>query len=122
MIEGNVYTLLSPLVATGLCTPSRFVQHDPPRVPEWPAIRYTVISSDNEETVCGTDSVATDDVRVQIDVVAKTHGGMLTLRDQVITALMANNPPPARQGGFQTYDEETKTHRAVLDYVFQQSS
>jgi hypothetical protein len=121
MIEGTVYTLLSPLVADGHCLPSRFEQSR--TLPLWPAIRYTIVSNDADETVCGTDNADTDDVRVQIDVVAKTHGAMLTLRDQVITALMSNIPPPARQpGGFQTYDEETKVHRTVLDYVFQQSS
>ena len=120
MIEGTVYTLLNGLVG-GRCYPSHFPQESD--LPTWPAIRYTVIGQDDEETICGTDAVGTDDVRVQIDGVAKTHGAVLALRDQIITALQNTDPPCSRQpGGFQTFDEETKTHRVVLDYVFQQSS
>ncbi|MEK1930958.1 MAG: DUF3168 domain-containing protein [Pararhizobium sp.] len=119
MIEGDVYTLLAPLV-DGRCYASTFMQEAD--LPKWPAIRYTVISEDNEETVCGTDDTSTDDVRVQIDLVAKTHGAALALRDAAIAALMTHEPPPARSSGFQTYDEATKTHRAMVEYVFQQSS
>lgn len=119
MIEGVVYTLLEPLV-DGRVYASTFLQESD--LPKWPAIRYTVISEENEETVCGTDDTSTDDVRVQIDLVAKTHGAVLALRDQAIAAMMTHSPPPARSLGFQTYDEATKTHRAMVEFVFQQSS
>lgn len=117
MIEGTIYTALSGLV-NGRCFPSHFPQD--PDLPVWPAIRYLTFN-DAVEDLCGTVGADVDDVRVQIDVVAKTHGGMLTLRDQVITAL--RSVQCARQsGGFQTFDEETKTHRSVLFYLFQQST
>jgi len=119
MIEGLVYTTAKDLF-DGRFYPSRFPQA--PELPVWPAGRYTVVSQDGDETICGTDTADTDDVRVQIDICALTHGAMIALRDSVIDAFAALTPPPARQGGFQTYDEETKTHRAVLDYLFQQSS
>ena len=117
MIEGTIFTTLNGLVG-GRCFPSRFPQE--PELPTWPAIRYTT-ANDAVEDLCGTVGADVDDVRVQIDVVAKTHGGMLTLRDQVIAAL--RGVQCARQpGGFQTFDDETRTHRAVLFYLFQQSS
>lgn len=119
MIEGVVYELQAPLVE-GRCYASTFLQNGD--LPRWPAIRYTVVNSENEETICGTDDVSTDDVRVQVDYVAKSHGAMITLRDAGIAAMMTHDPPPARTGGFQTYDEETKTHRAMVEFVFQQSS
>lgn len=131
MISGVIYSLLSPLVAGGRCTPSRFPQEEigapgttPPSLsaPSWPAIRYTIISAVNEPTICGTDNVDTDDTRVQIDVVALTYGGMVTLRDSVINAFMGTTPPCIRNHYFETWDAETKTHRGVLDFTFYASS
>ena len=120
MIEGVVFTLLGPLV-DGRCYPSDFMQEGD--LPKWPAIRYTVVAQNPDEDICGTDTVATDDVRVQVDVAAKTHGACLALRDEVIAAMMTHSPPPARQpGGFQRKDQETKVHVATMEYVFQQSS
>lgn len=88
----------------------------------WPAIRYTVISSDNAPTVCGTDGIATDDVLVQLDLVAKTYSALMALRDAAITSLMTLTPPPVRAGMQETFDAETKTHRAILEVTFYQSS
>ncbi len=90
--------------------------------PIWPAIRYTIISGFNGADICGTDTVDTDDTRVQIDVVAKGYGAMVTLRDQVIAALQTTFPPCTRDGYFETYDADTKTHRGVLDFVFYASA
>jgi hypothetical protein len=118
MISGVVFTALRSLVADK-CYPSAFPQEP---LPTWPAIRYTIVSEAPIEDLCGTDTVETDDVSVQVDAVARTYGAMIALRDQVITAMMALDPPAVRVGGFETYDEETKTHRAILDYVFYPSS
>jgi hypothetical protein len=120
VIEGQVFTALRSLV-NDRCYPSIFPQ--PEGVPPaWPAIRYSVISRVNPTDICGTDDVRTDDTRVQIDIVALTHGAVLSLQDQVITAMMGLTPPAVREGGFVTFDEETKTHRASLDYLFCASS
>lgn len=120
MIEGVVFAALRSLVSNRVY-PNTFPQ--PPELPVWPAIRYSVISSDNEESICGTDDVSTDDTQVQLDIVARTHGGATTLRDQVIQNMQCLDPPAVRMsGGFQSYDAETKTHRVVLDFMFQASS
>lgn len=120
MIEGVVFTALNSLV-NGRCWPNKFEQQADR--PLWPAIRYTVVASDNEESICGTDDVSTDDTRVQLDGVALTHGAVLALRDQIIVRMMGLDPPAIRlPGGFQTYDAETKTHRVMLEYLFQASS
>ena len=121
MIEGVVFTALRSLVSDR-CYPNTFEQPPDGRLPTWPAIRYTVISSDNAPDICGTDNVGTDDTTVQLDLVAKTHGAVITLRDQVINAMMGLDPPAVRQSQFQTYDEVTKTHRIVIDYFFSAST
>lgn len=122
MIEGVVYTALRSLVGDR-CYPNTFEQPPDGRLPTWPAIRYTVISSDPTVDICGTDDVLTDDVTVQLDIVAKTHGAVLSLRDQVITAMQGLTPPAVRNsGGFTDYDSTTKTYRVTLDYLFAGSS
>lgn len=121
MIEGVIFTALKSLVANR-CYPATFLQPDA-GLPTWPAIRYTVISADTEVDICGSGFTDTDDTRIQLDIVAKTNGAAIVLRDEVITAMMGLVPPAVRLGnGFQTYDEETKTYRIVLDYLFAASS
>jgi hypothetical protein len=120
VITDLIYQRLRGLVADRIW-PNRFAQGDP--LPTWPALRYTVVSRDTVVSLCGTTSEADDDVRVQIDIVAKTYTQMDTLKAQVIAALDGTDPPCTRQsGGFETYDVETTTHRAVIDFLFQQSS
>jgi hypothetical protein len=130
MIGGVIFTALRGLV-NDRCYPNAFPQEDiaapgtsemPPAKPTWPAIRYTVISVDNEGSVCGTDTTDTDNTTLQIDVVALTYGAMITLRDLVIAALQATDPPSQRVGLIETKDAETKTHRCILTYEFQASS
>lgn len=122
MIEGVVFTALRSLVSDR-CYPNTFEQPPDGRLPTWPAIRYTVIASTPTPDICGTDDVLTDDVLVQLDIVAKTHGAALSLRDQVITAMMGLSPPAVRNGsGFTDYDLTTKTYRITLDYLFAGSS
>lgn len=121
MVEGVIFTALRSLVSDR-CYAAVFPQ--PQGVlPTWPAIRYTVISRVNEGDICGTDDTRTDDTRVQIDIVTFTHGATLALQDQVISAMMALDPPATRQSGFgPVFDEETKTYRTSLDYLFCASS
>lgn len=121
MIEGVVFTALRSLV-NDRCYPLTFLQPPDGTLPTWPAIRYTVISSDSLSDICGTEEADTDDAIVQIDVVAKTHGAMLSLRDDVIAAMMEIIPIVTRQNEFQTYDEITKTYRVTLDYLFSGST
>ena len=122
MIEGVVYNALRSLVGNR-CYPATFEQPSDGSLPTWPAIRYTVISNDNVPDICGTGDVDTDDTRVQIDIVAKTHGAVVALRDQVITAMQGLDPPAVRVGnGLQQFSEGTKTYRITLDYLFSASS
>jgi len=119
MIGGVIYAALRALV-NDRCYPSTFPQ--PAVMPQWPAIRYT-IAGNNEPTICGTDTTATDDTRVAIDVVAYTYGAMVTLRDQVIVALQSADPPCYRDGDFiELVDSDTKTHRCILQFQFFASS
>lgn len=116
MIDGVVYTALRGLV-NDRCFPSRFPQ-DTNVPPEWPAIRYETFGA-NEATISGTDTSRTDDTRVLIDVVARTRGALLHLREQVIEALQDTDPPCYRDGDdFKTWNPDTKTFRCTLQYLF----
>ena len=86
-------------------------------------MRFTVISENNFPDQCGSDDTDTDDVSVQIDVVAQTYDAMRTLKANVITRMAAATTPAVRQpGGGEVFDSATKTHRAILEYLFQPSS
>lgn len=122
MIPELLYQLLRGLVADR-CYPNQFPQPSGNSAPIWPAIRYTITSEEPAASLCGSNDGASDDVTVRIDVVAVTYSGMRSLKDSIITAIADTDPPSTRQpGGFETYDAETKTHRALLEYVFAQST
>jgi len=55
-------------------------------------------------------------------LVAQTHGAVVTLRDQVIAAMMGFPLPAVRQSRSQDRDEETKTYRVTLEYLVSPSS
>ena len=119
-VPAVVYAALQSLVS-GRCYPSEFPQRDGV-LPTWPAIRYTVIDQDAPASQCGTNDESTDDTTVQIDVVARDYAAMRTLKAQVITALADTDPPCSREMAFEEYDAETKTHRAILRFLFIASS
>lgn len=125
MIGGVIFAALRGLV-NDHCYPSRFPQ---PTVegpgtesttatgPSWPAIRYTVTGRFNDPSVCGTTGFADDEIDIQIDVVARTHGAMTTLCEEVDAQLRAQTDPPfTRENVFETWDAETRTHRGILTY------
>ena len=113
-----LYSVLGPLVGNRVY-PSAFPQS--PSLPDWPAIRYS-LSRSLVNSLCADDTEAVDDVAAQIDIVATTYPALTALKAQVVAALANTDPPCARTGDFETYDTPTKTHRAVLSYVFQLSS
>lgn len=130
MISGIVFTALRGLV-NDRCYPVEFPQEliNPPAsasggtpYPTWPAIRYQQINSNNDPTICGSDTEDTDDTSVQIDVVARTHGAMRALVTQVISQLLVTDPPCVRDFFAEEYDEDTKTHRGILRYTFYAST
>jgi hypothetical protein len=113
------------------CYPNAFPQEDiavpgttvqATNKPTWPAIRYTLTDAQTDPTVYGTDTVDSDNSTVQIDVVALTYGAMISLRDQVIVAMMTTDPPCTREGYTELKDAETKTHRGILTYQFHAST
>lgn len=121
-IEALIYSLLGPLVSNR-CYPGTFEQAPDNRLPDWPAIRFVVISSDNEADICGTDNEDTDDILVQIDVAGLKYDEVRLLKKQVINEMRSTDPPCTRQsGGGYFYDEKTKTHRFSLDFLFCPSS
>lgn len=119
MISGVVFDALKMLVSNR-CYPNTFPQE--PEVPVWPAIRFTIIGETPYPDLCGTDDGSTDDARVQVDCVAKTYGAAKSLRDSVVAAMMVTDPPCVRDGAFEAFDPETKTHRVTVDFIFTPSS
>lgn len=115
-----IVALLSPLVSSRVYA-STFPQE--PEEPTWPAIRFTVVSVSPVVDQCSSADTDTDDTRVQIDVVSRDYDEMVSLKASVIAAMATSTPGAQREpGGFETFDAETKTHRAVLDFTFQPSS
>jgi hypothetical protein len=123
MLSGLIHTILGPLVNNRVF-PNTFPQTDTGQLNvKWPAIRYQFVSDGVTPDLCGTPNDELDDARVQLDIVAAGYGTMKELKRNVIAAMAGLSPPALRQsGGFETFDEETKTHRAVMDYVVYPSS
>ncbi len=101
--------------------PSTFKQKDG-GLPQWPAMRYTVIDAVSAPTVCGTDDESTDDTRVQVDIVETTMREVSDILPLVIASMQATDPPCYRDGIRKTFDDETRTHRAIVDFVFAPST
>lgn len=116
-----VKTALGPLV-NGRVYASTFPQQ--PNIPTWPSIRFTVVGGEVFPDLCGSEVWQTDDVRVQLDVVATEYDQMRSLVQQVISAMAAVVDPPSRRAAptVETFDAETKTHRSVLEYSLHPSS
>lgn len=121
MIDVAVRSALKTIFG-GRVYPDTFMQRDG-SLSALPACRYTRISGENFVTNCGSDDEATDNVRVQIDVIAGDYDSRETLIAQVITAMMSTDPPCYRDGGvIRTFDEETRNYRALMDFIFTPSS
>jgi len=119
-IEQELFSALRGLVADRVF-PNVFLQPDG-TLPTWPSIVYSFVSNVPEEDLCGDGDDSTSDHRVQIDVVDLTYKGMRAMRLLVMEA-MRGLPTPARlQIDFDMYEEETKTHRCVMDYMIGGSS
>jgi hypothetical protein len=101
--------------------PTTFVQKDG-GLPRWPAMRYQVIDAVNAATICGTDDQSTDDTRVQVDIVADTMRECYDIVPLVIASMQSTVPPSSRDMVRDTFDEQTRTHRVIVDFVFNASS
>lgn len=121
-VENDLFAALGPLVASR-CYPLMFPQPAGGAAPVWPALRYTLVSSEVTPDVCGDGATAElPDKRVQIDAVDSTYEGMRTLRATVLTAMHSFAPPAVLDGEGETFDEPTRTFRARLDFVIYPSS
>lgn len=118
-IEVDLFTALKTLVGNRV-SPNEFPQ--PPAVPTWPAIRYTIVDSIPVVDICGDGDDLTATPRVQLDVVATTYTAVRALRLQVMAAMRAFSPPAILDSSGGDYDTETKTYRERLDYLFHGSS
>lgn len=110
IFSGNVYANVFPQLSNGQINS------------KLPAARFQIVSATNAGTVCGTGDRSTDDTRIQVDVVAGDWDALSPLVDDVIAAMQATDPPCTRDNYFTTFDEPTRTHRAVLDFIFTPSS
>jgi Protein of unknown function (DUF3168) len=117
-LEDALFAALKTLVGNRVA-PVIFPQ--PPAVPTWPAIRYSIETTPIVDA-CGDGDDSTSDARVQLDVVAKDFPSVRSLRLQVLAAMGAFDPPAVLQFSTGEYDEETKTFREILQYSIHGSS
>lgn len=103
--------------------PTTFLQSDG-GWPRFPAGRYTIVGGETHSDACGSDDDgSTDDTRVQIDVVGNTHSERKEKVAEVCAAMNDLDPPCLRDGPpIETFDEETRTYRAILFFTFYASS
>jgi hypothetical protein len=114
--QSEIFAALKGLVGNR-CFPVDFPQAE--SVMTWPAIRYTFVSDVPGATVCG-DTGDESDIRIQLDVVATTADAMRALVAQVKAAMKASMPNAARENVSEVFDSETRTYRAILDYMIYQ--
>lgn len=119
-VASQLFDALGPLVS-GRAHRDTFPQ--PPDLPVWPAIRFTLVSGVSEPTVCGTGAEDSDDIIVQIDVVHTTA----KMKDALVSAVLAamqNYPEPVVRNARRDdpFDPITKTFRASIDYTISLSA
>lgn len=112
-VETDLYTALKSLVGNRM-SPDTFPQ--PPAVPTWPAIRYTIVDAVPVIDLCTDGDSVTDQIRVQLDLVAETKTAAINLREAVRTAMHSFSPPARLELRSGEYDAETKTFREILQY------
>ena len=114
----EIFTRLGPLVASRVF-PLTFPQN--PHLPEWPSIRYTPTGGEVNKTSCGDADAA--DVSIQIDIVCPTWPSLVALTPQVLTAMKAFSVPCILESTpMMVFDDETKTHRAIIQFTISPSS
>lgn len=118
-IENSIYSALKSLVGNRV-SPVTFPQ--PPAVPVWPAIRYTIISDVPFNDLCDDSDDETPEKRIQLDIVASTFTAVRALRLQVRAAMKMFDPPCLLENTSSEFDAETKTYREIMDYSFHASS
>jgi hypothetical protein len=118
ILEERLFSALKSLVGNRVA-PIIFPQ--PPAVPTWPAIRYSIDTTPVID-ICGDGDDSTADTRVQLDVVAKEFAQARSLRLQVLSAMRTFAPPATLQFSTGEFDAETRTFREILQYSIHGSS
>lgn len=100
-----------------------FPQPEGKTSPHWPALRFTLAGGTVHEDICGDGDPETDDVRIQLDVVAVTTAERRLIWGKVRQAMKSIDPPAVLQGPpTMSRDSETKTYRAMGDWMIYGSS
>lgn len=118
-VEADLFSTLGPLVANR-CYPLAFPL-TPPN-PQWPAIRYTLVSTVPMIALCGDSGDEAPDTRVQLDLVAATYTAVRVLRQSAMAAMVGFSPPAILENSVDEWDAETKTFRVTLEYVIYASA
>lgn len=116
-VDADIFTALKSLVANRVY-PVDFPQSE--SLMTWPAIRYSFVSIVPPASVCGDVGDTMSDIRVQIDVVATSADAMRSLRTSVLTAMQSFTPSAVNENSVEVFDAETKTYRAILDFMIYQ--
>ena len=118
-VEASLFTALRAIVSDR-CYPLAFPL-SPPR-PQWPAIRYTLVSTVPAAALCGDTGDEGSDFRVQIDCVAQTFVEVRTTRLLVIAAMASFAPPAVLQNTSSLFDPETATYTESVEYLIHAST
>lgn len=107
MIELALRTLLLATPSVAALVQSRVHPVHLPQAPAYPAVTYQVITGASEYSHDGPSQLA--NLRVQFDLYAGTHEGVLQLRSAVMQALSGasgvyGSPPVRIQGVFRTME------------------
>lgn len=108
MIEAKLNTALESLV-DGRVFPSVL-----PMGFALPAIVYITSGVDPNNTICGASD--DEEVRIQVDLYAKTMKEVLSLRKQVFTAIEGAFESVIRMNDFDGYEPDTKLFRRIIEF------
>jgi len=118
-LKTDIFDALKALVDNRV-TPDTFPQEATPTVP---AIRYTLVGGTTWQDLEGDGDDTTDDIRIQLDWIAKTAEARDALTPLIRTAMKTLDPPCVMQGPpLTTFDAPTKTYRATADWTSYGSS
>ena len=119
-LKTNIFDALRALVNDQVL-PDKFDQEA--NAPIVPAIRYTLVGGTTWQDLEGDGDASTDDIRIQIDWIARTAEDRDALTPLIRTAMKTLSPPCLIDGPpITTFDAETKTYRATADWISHGSS
>ena len=101
-------------LALGALCANRVYPYHLPDNPTYPAIVYTEIASDQDNTLCGRSNFRR--LRMQFDLYAKTTASLATLRDGLVNAMDSFAFFALLQNEFAGYEPEVLVQRKTLDY------